>query len=188
MVDLGFKITGGPIKMLVWANGASTQASREEVAMWDRVSQQADEIDCLTRELADLKARRVGNLEAAGTLHDELMAVQRELAEARASRDLQATIAANEEARAREAEKKFETADKLRVFWNDKATALAEMSVDKARAWDALNATFERGRRKAFEEAAEIAENAKINGKPILYREGIAALLRKALETGGREG
>ncbi|MGF6157824.1 hypothetical protein M2267_003083 [Ensifer sp. KUDG1] len=35
---------------------------------------------------------------------------------------------------------------------------LREISVDKARAWDALNATFERGRRKGLSEAAGIAE------------------------------
>lgn len=44
-------------------------------------------LDRVRRELAELKERRVGNLEAAGTLHDELMAVRRELAEARAEND-----------------------------------------------------------------------------------------------------
>lgn len=146
----------------------------------------ADELDRMRRELNRLE---VSNQTVADELGNEIGRLQRELAEA---------------------EKKFETADKLRVFWNDKATALAEMSVDKARAWDALNATFERGRRKAFEEAAQIAGSKEkwvpfwksekvppISSHDALkeYRlassvsEAIAdAIRRAALETGGREG
>lgn len=35
---------------------------------------------------------------------------------------------------------------------------LREMSVDKALAWDSLNATFERGRRKGITEAADLID------------------------------
>ncbi|WP_104662805.1 hypothetical protein [Ensifer adhaerens] len=60
----------------------------------DRISQQDAELDRMRRELDELKERRVGNLEAAGTLHDELMAVRRQLAEARAGAFREASLTA----------------------------------------------------------------------------------------------
>lgn len=59
---------------------------------------------------------------------------------------------------------------------------LRAMSADKATAWDALNASHQRGRRKAFEEAAEIAEHAVWGWRG----RNIAAALRSRAEEDGR--
>lgn len=50
-----------------------------------------------------------------------------------------------------------EAADEIERLTRELAK-LRAVSTDKARAWDALNATFERGRRKGLGEAAGIAE------------------------------
>lgn len=59
---------------------------------------------------------------------------------------------------------------------------LRSISTDKATAWDALSASHQRGRRKAFEEAAEIAEHAVWGWRG----RNIAAALRSRAEEDGR--
>lgn len=78
MSDLGFKITGGPIKMLVWANGASTQASREEAAMWDRISQQDAEPERVRRELEETRRLSSVALDEAMFMREKAIANARE--------------------------------------------------------------------------------------------------------------
>lgn len=91
----------------------------------------------------------------------------------------------------RESNEAAKLADEI-VRLQRELSELREISTDKARAWDALNESFKRGRRKAFIEAAEIASTATVHvsygtlsmerDEPIAYRSLIAAALRAKAE------